>query len=273
MSEDLVIFNRDAHILKRNRAALRFPNDNTMIYNAANNLVSRLNELKVNFSSILIIGYNSTVAKLLKKFLNVELVVQIDIADQMIKKAIKEDALEEQQSLKIVADEEWLPFSEKSFDIIINFFTLHWINDLPGTLLQIKKALKPNGFFFASFFGGETLMELRQSAAEAENKIENKITKRVPPFVNIQQAGSLLQRAGFSNPIIDKDNFIIKFRSVNDLMHAIRRIGETNILNKRKANFTRRETFCELEKIYKKNFASNNNEIVATIEILNITVW
>ncbi len=273
MSEDLIMFDRDTHVLKRNRAALHFPNDNAIIYNAANNLISRLDELKVDFSSILVIGYNSVVAKLLKKFLNVKLVVQTDIAEKMIKKAITEDALEDKQSLKIIADEEWLPFSEKSFDVIIDFFTLHWINDLPGALLQIKRTLKPNGFFFASFFGGETLMELKQSIAEAEKKIESKITKRVSPFVDIRQAGSLLQRAGFSNPVVDKDNFAIKFHSVNDLMQTIRRIGETNTLNKRKTTFTRKETFYELEKIYKKNFMSNDNQINATIEILNITAW
>ena len=202
MSEELTIINRTAHIIKRNRAALSFPDDNAVINNVANNLVRRLRELKIDFSSVLLIGYNELVANLLRKLLHVKLIIQSDIAEQMIRKAIKDDHLKEKKSLKIVADEEYLPFPEKSFDVVINFLTLHWINDLPGFLLQIKKSLKPNGFFCSSFFGGETLIELRKSITEAENKIENSITKRVPPFINIQQAGALLQRAGFTSPVI-----------------------------------------------------------------------
>ena len=117
------------------------------------------------------------------------------------------------------------------------------------------------------------MIELRKSITEAENKIENRITKRVPPFINIQQAGALLQRAGFTSPVIDRDSFVSKFQNVNSLMQTIRKIGETNILSERKSNFTRKETFLELEKIYKRNFGSSANEINATIEILNVTAW
>src|SRR3984893_1386073 len=129
---------------------------------------------------------------------------------------------------KVVADEEALPFAEASLDLVVSGLALQSVNDLPGTLVQVRRALKPDGLFLAALLGGETLTELRQSFAEDESDIEGGASPRVAPFADLRDLGALLQRAGFALPVTDIDRVTVRYDSVFGLMHDFRRMGATN---------------------------------------------
>src|SRR5271165_323598 len=127
--------------------------------------------------------------------------------------------------LAVAADEEALPFRDASLDLIVSALSLHFVNDLPGTLLQVRRALKPDGLFLAALAGGDTLIELRQSFAAAEAEIEDGISPRVIPFVDVRAAGALLQRAGFALPVTDLDRITVRYDSPLALMRDLRAMG------------------------------------------------
>ena len=113
----------------------------------------------------------------------------------------------------VVADEEALPFRDAAFDLVVSALSLQFVNDLPGTLVQIRRALKPDGLFLAALIGGETLTELRQSFAAAESEIEGGVSPRVAPFADLRDLGALLQRAGFALPVTDVDRLTVRYDS------------------------------------------------------------
>ena len=134
----------------------------------------------------------------------------------------------------VAADEEVLPFADASLDLAVSALSLQFVNDLPGTLMQIRRALKPDGLFLAALLGGDTLTELRQAFAAAEAEIEGGISPRVAPFADLRDLGALLQRAGFALPVTDIDRLTVRYDSVFALMHDLRRMGATNVLGERR---------------------------------------
>src|SRR5215471_17368413 len=147
---------------------------------------------------------------------------------------------------KAVADEEALPFADASLDLVVSALALQSVNDLPGTLVQVRRALKPDGYFLAALLGGDTLSELRQSFAAAEADIEG----RVSPFIDARDAGALLQRAGFALPVTDVDRITVRYASVFDLMADLRRMGATNPLAERRRTPLRRATLMRMAETY-----------------------
>src|ERR1700726_827057 len=127
-------------------------------------------------------------------------------------------------------DEEALPFGDATLDLVVSALALQFVNDLPGVLVQIRRALKPDGLLLAALLGGETLTELRQSFAEAESDIEGGVSPRVAPFADLRDLGALLQRAGFALPVADVDRVTVRYHSAFGLMHDLRRMGATNAL-------------------------------------------
>src|SRR5690348_11967331 len=142
-------------------------------------------------------------------------------------------AAREEQTPLVLADEERLPFRDASLDVVVSGLALQFVNDLPGALVQIRRALKPDGLFLAALIGGDTLTELRQAFATAEAEIENGVSPRVAPFADVRDLGSLLQRAGFALPVTDVDRFTVRYASPLALMHDLRRMGATNALIER----------------------------------------
>ena len=125
----------------------------------------------------------------------------------------------------VVADEEALPFADASLDLVVSALSLQSVNDLPGALVQIRRALKPDGLFLAALLGGDTLTELRESFAAAETEIEGGVSPRVAPFVDVRDLGALLQRAGFALPVTDVDRLTVRYATPFALMHDLRRMG------------------------------------------------
>ena len=130
----------------------------------------------------------------------------------------------------LVADEEALPFREGSLDLVVSTLALQFVNDVPGALIQIRRALKSDGLFLAALLGGDTLTELRQSFAEAEAEIEGGVSPRVAPFADVREMGALLQRAGFALPVTDVERLTVRYSTPLILMGELRRMGATNVL-------------------------------------------
>jgi len=173
----------------------------------------------------------------------------------------------------VVADEEALPFRDSSLDLVVSGLALHFANDLPGVLTQIRRALKPDGLFLAALLGGDTLTELRQAFAEAESEIEGGVSPRVAPFADLRQLGALLQRAGFALPVIDVERVTVRYGSAFDLMHDLRRMGAANTLVARRRVPLRRMTLMQMADIYARRFADADGRIRTTFDIVWLSGW
>jgi len=173
----------------------------------------------------------------------------------------------------VAADEEALPFADGSLDLVVSALALHLVNDLPGTLIQIRRALRPDGLFLAALLGGDTLTELRQSFTQAEAEIEGGASPRVAPFADLRDLGGLLQRAGFALPVTDVDRVVVRYASPLALMHDLRRMGATGILADRRRQPLRRATLTRMAEIYRERFADPDRRIRATFEIIWLSGW
>jgi SAM-dependent methyltransferase len=171
------------------------------------------------------------------------------------------------------ADGEALPFADASLDLVVSALALQFVNDLPGTLIQIRRALKPDGLLLAAMIGGDSLSELREAFAEAESEIEGGISPRVSPFADIRDLGSLLQRAGFALPVVDSDRLTVRYDNPLALMRDLRAMGATNILTERRRTPLRRATLQRMLEIYARRFADADGRLRATFEIVWLTGW
>ena len=176
-------------------------------------------------------------------------------------------------SLRVAADEEALPFADGSLDLIVSALALQFVNDLPGTLIQIRRALKPDGLLLAALIGGDSLTELREAFAQAESEIEGGVSPRVAPFADVRELGALLQRAGFALPVVDSDRLTVRYNSVLDLMRDLRRMGATNVLTERRRKPLKRATLYRLAEIYARRFADADGRLRATFEIAWLSGW
>jgi SAM-dependent methyltransferase len=150
---------------------------------------------------------------------------------------------------------------------------LHWVNDLPGALIQIRRALKPDGLFLGALLGGATLSELRAALIEAELAEEGGASPRVAPFAELRDAGGLLQRAGFALPVADADRIAVSYPDALALMRELRAMGESNTLRARRRGFTRRATLARAAAIYGEKFAAAEGRVRASFEIVTLTGW
>ena len=173
----------------------------------------------------------------------------------------------------IAADEEALPFGDATLDLVVSALALQFVNDLPGTLVQIRRALKPDGLLLAALLGGETLAELRESFAAAESETTGGVSPRVAPFADLRDLGALLQRAGFALPVTDTDRLTVRYDSAFALMRDLRRMGATNILVDRRRRPLRRATLMRMAEIYAERFADPDGRLRATFEIVWLSGW
>jgi len=160
-----------------------------------------------------------------------------------------------------------------TLDLAVSALALHFVNDLPGALVQIRRSLKPDGLFLAALIGGDTLTELRQSFAAAESEIEGGISPRVAPFADIRDIGALLQRAGFALPVVDSDRVTVRYDTVFALMHDLRRMGATNALTERRRRPLKRATLFKMAEIYRQRFADADGRLRATFEVIWLSGW
>ena len=170
-------------------------------------------------------------------------------------------------------ESEPLPFQPESLDLVVSALAFQFVNDLPGMLAQIRRALKPDGLLLAAMIGGETLTELRQSFAAAEAECEGGVSPRVAPFADLRDVGALLQRAGFALPVTDVDRVVVRYTNAFALMQDLRRMGATNILVERRRTPTRRATMLRMAQIYGERFADPDGRIRATFDVIWLSGW
>jgi SAM-dependent methyltransferase len=169
--------------------------------------------------------------------------------------------------------QEILPLQPESLDLVVSALAFQFINDLPGVLTQIRRALRPDGLLLAAMIGGDTLSELRQSFAAAEAECEGGVSPRVAPFADLRDVGALLQRAGFALPVTDVDRVVVRYDSAFALMQDLRRMGATNVLVERRRTPTRRATLLRMAQIYAERFSDADGRIRATFDVIWLSGW
>ena len=177
------------------------------------------------------------------------------------------------EGVRVVADEERLPFAPASVDLVVSLLALHWTNDLPGVLAQVRRALTPGGLFMGAIFGGATLTELRQSLLAAEAEVSGGAGPRVSPFADGMDMGALLQRAGFAEPVADVDRLIVRYAHPVELLRDLRAMGETNVLADRPRRPLTRAVLARTFEVYAERFGEADGRAPATFEIVTATGW
>jgi NADH dehydrogenase [ubiquinone] 1 alpha subcomplex assembly factor 5 len=263
MPDALLVFDRRSVRLHRERVAASLPQHDFLLREIGERLVDRLDDVRREFPIALDLGcrHGALAGDLAVR--GVQTLIHCDLAYRMVRRAA---------GLRLVADEEVLPFAAASFDLVISLLNLHWVNDLPGALLQIRRALKPDGLFLAALFGGETLKELRRSLAEAEIAAEGGLSPRVSPFADVRDAGNLLQRAGFALPVADVETLTVSYADPFALLADLRGMGETNAVLERRKTASRRATLFRAVELYEQ-FYGNEGRVPATFQVVFLTAW
>jgi len=230
----------------------------------AERLIDRLDLISRDFPVILDLGARGgALSRLLADRKGTSLVVAAEPSRKLLADA---------PAPRVCADPELTPFRDVSFDLVASCLVLHWCGDLPGALIQIRRALKPDGLFLAALFGGGTLAELRTALFEAELTEEGGVSPRISPTVELSDAPALVQRAGFAMPVTDSETIAVTYPDMLALMRDLRGMGETNALAARR-RFLSRKTLARADAIYAERFAANDGRVTATFEVLFLTGW
>jgi SAM-dependent methyltransferase len=274
MDERIEVFDRRAVRRHRERAAKTLAAHDFLLREVADRLAERLDDVTRQFSLALDLGcHDGTLGRALGGCGErggrggIETLVQSDLSPAMAKKAA------DCGRPALAADEEALPFAEATFDAVFSLLSLHWVNDLPGALIQVRRALKPDGLFLAAMLGGETLKELRAALLEAEVEVEGGAGPRVSPFADVRDLGALLQRAGFALPVADVDDIEVSYPNAVKLMADLRGMGEANAVADRRKGFSRRATLMRAGELYAERHADADGRLPATFQVIYLTAW
>ena len=260
------IFDRRLLRERRARAASGLTAHDFLLTEVAERLADRLSDIARRFPVALDLGARDGIlARMLLGRGGIETLIQSDASLVTARRL--------QGGAALVADEELLPFKEQCFDAVLSNLALHWVNDLPGALTQIRSSLKPDGLFLAALFGTGTLQELRTALMEAELAETGGASPRVSPFADLRDAAGLLQRAGFALPVADVDTVTVTYGDFFALLRDLRGMGETNLLLDRLKHPTRRTVFARAAAIYQDRFADAEGRLPATFQILFLTGW
>ncbi|MFN7057124.1 methyltransferase domain-containing protein, partial [Hyphomonas sp.] len=173
----------------------------------------------------------------------------------------------------VLADEEALPFAPESFDLVLSPLSLHWVNDLPGALIQIRRTLKPDGLFLGALFGAGTLMELRDVLTEAETELTGGLSPRLSPLPGLRDAAALLQRAGFALPVADRDTVTVRYRAPEDLLRDLKGMGERAAFMPGHARPLPRRVLARAMALYAERYSDPDGRVRATFEIIHLSGW
>lgn len=261
--DSMIVFDRALVRRRRDRAVSEFTDHSFLFDEIAERLADRLEDLRRPFPLALDVGcHDGAMGRALAGRKGIERLFACDLSPGFARAA-----------RGLAADEEFLPFAPASFDLAVSNLSLHWVNDLPGALMQIRQSLKPDGFFCASMLGGETLFELRRCLYEAEMEMAGGVSPRVSPFAEIKDAGGLLQRAGFALPVVDSDTLTVTYSDAFALMRELRGMGETNaVLARRKVPATRALLF-DAARRYAELYAEPDGRIPVTFQVLYLAGW
>jgi len=270
MSDPPLIFDRALHRQRLQRGAKLTEPADFLLARAAEDAVERLSTILREFP--LAVDLNAK-ASAFAAALQADPIASGKIG-LLIEAAPFETALRSASTTpSLIADDERLPFRSESLNLIVSLLSLHWTNDLVGALIQIRRALKPDGLFLGAFLGGATLSELRQSLLAAEVEVTGGAGPRVSPFADGLDGAGLLQRAGFALPVADVDRVTVLYAHPLKLMADLRAMGETNVLADRPRRPLSRAVLARMCEIYAERFGRPDGRIPATFEIVSLTGW
>jgi NADH dehydrogenase [ubiquinone] 1 alpha subcomplex assembly factor 5 len=259
-------FDRRAVRAHRDRAAGGNGDADFLVTATAEALADRLDDIAREFPKALNLGYGGgAAARALEGHGGIQSWVHTDLSPAMVAKAKGRNL--------VAADEEALPFAAEAFDVVVSALDLHWINDLPGTLVQARRCLKPDGLFLVALLGGDTVFELRQALLEAEQEIEGGFSPRTSPFLDVRDAGNLLARAGFHMAVADSDTTVVSYPDPLSLMADLRAMGETNAVSARRKHFTQRATLMRAAELYSEAHGDDQGRVPATFQVITMTGW
>jgi SAM-dependent methyltransferase len=265
MAQEATIFDRELLRRRRTRAAPGAEAHDFLLTRIADDFAERLSIVKRDFPLVLDVGASHG---LLGRRLR-----QLDSVGQVVEMEATPALLARCEGPRVLADEEAIPFADGTFDLAVSGLALQHVNDLPGTLVQIRRALKPDGLFLGALLGGETLRELRHAMLLAEDEVEGGASPRVAPFADVRELGGLLQRAGFALPVADSDVVEVRYASALALMRDIKAMGASNALLARRRKPMSRALLARAAAIYADLYAAPGGRVRATFEIVTLTAW
>ncbi len=259
------IFDRALLARRRARAARDIRAHDFLLRRASEDIEMRLGAVMREFPLALNLGaHHGVLTRMLRNDRRVGRIISTDPCAPLLKQC---------DGARALCEEDMLPFANGSFHLAVSGLALHLVNDLPGALIQIRRALKPDGLFLAAVLGGRTLTELREALSVAEEEIDGGVSPRVAPFGDVRAYGALLQRAGFALPVTDADVVDVTYASPFDLMREIRAMGASNMLTARRKQPLKRAVLMRAVEIYGERFAAPEERICATFEIIHLTGW
>ncbi len=277
------IFDRALLRQRRQRAtSAPLPHPDFLLNRVAHDFAERLSVVKRQFPLALNLGFHTqNLSSVLRPLAQIGSIVESEaIANLFEQEGGNHTAAEGGHQIaaaggghRIIADDDALPFGEQSFDLAVSGLSLHLVNDLPGALIQIRRALKADGLMLAALLGGQTLHELRQSWLIAEEELTGGVSPRVAPFADVRDLGRLIQRAGFSLPVADTDVVRVTYASPLALMAEIKGMGASNMLVDRRRVPVTRALLMRAAQIYAERFGLSDGRIPATFEIITLTAW
>jgi len=260
-----IIFDR--HVLRRNwaKASTGFHRYDFLYRHAAQEIGSRLEAIQRSFAVGIDIEARTDVlpASLAARFPGIELIPLVSVSPLELRLPRPH----------VIGDPEALPFAGGSIDLAVSALALHLVNDLPGTLIQIRRALRPDGLFLAALLGGDTLIELRHAFMLAETETAGGVTPRIFPTADVRDTGALLQRAGFALPVVDSEMLTVTYESPLALMRELKGMGGSNPLASRSRKTLRKDTLAKVTEIYRERFSEANGRVRATFEIIYLSGW
>ncbi|TVQ55963.1 MAG: methyltransferase domain-containing protein [Rhodobacteraceae bacterium] len=268
MSTPPPLFDPAAQLQRAARAARASGSADFLHRRAAEGVAERLGDVIRPFPAAAVIGGGGVYAASLWNSFGIETLVQMERSPAMAARAA---ALIPEA--EIVIGDGAARLGEGRFDLIVAGGWLHGENDVVGALVQMRRALKPDGLMIAAMAGGRTLCELRAALAEAESAVEGGLSPRVAPMADIRDLGGLLQRAGFAMPVADCERLTIDYADAWSLMRDLRAMGEANALAGRRRGFTRRATLETAARLYARCFGLPGGRVAATVEIVFLTGW
>jgi SAM-dependent methyltransferase len=261
------IFDRRLHARRRARAATGFGGYSFLKLAAAEDIALRLSAINRRFEQVLDLGAHDG---LVERTLRADPDVAKRIGDVFTSDLTPAFA---RGPLGVVADEEALPFADGAFDLAVSALSLHWVNDLPGALIQVRKALKPDGLFIGIVLGGRTLTELRQALLTAEEEIRGGAAMRVSPFLDVIDGAGLLQRAGFAMPVADGDALTVRYADPLALLADLRGMGETAAFANRRGPRLTRSILLRAMEIYRNRYSDADGRVRATFDLIAMSAW
>ena len=262
------IFDIKSTIISKNNAAKNWGNHNFIFKECAKNIIEKTQELGKKFDNILLI--TSDFNDLLNEMQNIQF-KKITILSQY--QELNKGKKEEEKKIKRIS-KLFEPFNlDEKFDLIICHLSLHRINDVIKFSSDLKKNLTVNGALVCSYFGGKSLIELRDSLIKTDEYLKKAFYQRVIPYIDMIDAGNIFSKAAFTEIVSDKTTYKIKYSNFNKLLNDIKGVGESNCLTERNKGLMTNNFLNTLEKIYLKNFKDFDKNFIVTCEVISLTMW